>query len=79
MDDLARTVAKLQAAEDIRHLKARYARVCDTGYTPSEMIPLFTKDAVWDGGALRPPRGHRRDLPPSSTASRRRSPGRCTT
>ncbi len=50
MDDLARTVAKLQAAEDIRHLKARYARVCDTGYTPSEMIPLFTKDAVWDGG-----------------------------
>ena len=50
MDDLARTVAKLQAAEDIRHLKARYARVCDTGYTPSEMVPLFTKDAVWDGG-----------------------------
>ncbi len=50
MNDLARTVAKLQAAEEIRHLKARYARVCDTGYTPTEMVPLFTKDALWDGG-----------------------------
>ena len=50
MDELAHTVAKLQAAEDIRHLKARYARVCDTGYTASEMAPLFTKDAIWDGG-----------------------------
>ncbi len=26
------------------------------------MVPLFTRDAVWDGGALRPLRGHRRDL-----------------
>ncbi len=50
MDDLGRTVAKLQAAEDIRHLKARYARVCDTGYKPAGMLDLFTKDAVWDGG-----------------------------
>ena len=50
MEELAQTVARLQAAEDIRHLKARYARVCDTGYTASEMVPLFTKDAVWDGG-----------------------------
>ena len=50
MDDLAHTVAKLQAAEDIRHLKARYARVCDTGYKPAGMLPLFTQDAVWDGG-----------------------------
>jgi SnoaL-like protein len=43
-------VAKLQAAEEIRHLKARYAAVCDTGYLPERMIPLFTRDAVWDGG-----------------------------
>ena len=50
MEDLAHTVGKLQAAEDIRHLKARYARVCDTGYKPEGMAPLFTKDAVWDGG-----------------------------
>ena len=50
MDDLAHAVAKLQAAEDIRTLKARYARVCDTGYEPAGMAPLFTSDAVWDGG-----------------------------
>ncbi len=43
-------VAKLQAAEDIRSLKSRYAAVCDTGYSPERMVPLFTRDAVWDGG-----------------------------
>ena len=43
MDDLARTVAKLQAAEDIRHLKARYARVCDTGYTPERDGPACSR------------------------------------
>jgi len=37
VEDLAHTVGKLQAAEDIRHLKARYARVCDTGYKPEGM------------------------------------------
>ena len=50
MNELERTVAKLQAAEEIRKLKARYAAVCDTGYSPDRMVPLFTKDAVWDGG-----------------------------
>lgn len=49
-DDLRSQIAKLQAAEEIRHLKARYAAVCDTGYTPERMVALFTKDAVWDGG-----------------------------
>jgi hypothetical protein len=49
-DDLRAGIAKLQAAEAIRHLKARYAAVCDTGYLPDRMVPLFTKDAVWDGG-----------------------------
>src|SRR4029079_12589231 len=34
VEDLAHTVGKLQASEEIRHLKARYARVCDTGYKP---------------------------------------------
>ena len=53
MDDLAHTVAKLQAAEDIRHLKARYARVCDTGYKPAGMVGLFTSDAVWDAEGTR--------------------------
>lgn len=50
MADLARTVAKLEAVEEIKRLKARYADVCDTGYDPERMRPLFTPDAVWDGG-----------------------------
>jgi SnoaL-like domain len=49
-DDLERRVARLEAAEEIRRLKARYAKVCDTGYEPDRMVPLFTADAVWDGG-----------------------------
>ena len=49
-NELETQVAKLQAAEDIRALKTRYAAVCDNGYLPEPMVPLFTKDAVWDGG-----------------------------
>jgi SnoaL-like domain len=49
-EDLRTQLAKLQAAEEIRQLKARYAAVCDTGYEPDRMVPLFTEDAVWDGG-----------------------------
>jgi hypothetical protein len=49
-NELQLQIEKLQAAEEIRHLKARYADVCDTGYVPARMAPLFTSDAVWDGG-----------------------------
>lgn len=48
--ELELQIARLRAAEDIRHLKARYAEICDTGYDPERMAPLFTRDAVWDGG-----------------------------
>lgn len=50
MDNLAREIAKLTAVEEIRRLKGRYARVCDQGYNPEEMVTLFTADAIWDGG-----------------------------
>ena len=43
MSDIEIRLAKLEAAEDIRHLKARYARICDTGYSPDAMGPLFTE------------------------------------
>ena len=49
-DDLARRVGRLEAIEAVRVLKARYADVCDTGYEPERIRPLFTEDAVWDGG-----------------------------
>src|SRR4029077_12082599 len=43
-------IARLEAVEAIRVLKARYADACDTGYDPGRMRPFFTEDAVWDGG-----------------------------
>jgi hypothetical protein len=49
-DELRRRLDRLEAIEDIRTLKARYAEVCDTGYDPVRMRPFFTADAVWDGG-----------------------------
>ncbi len=50
MNDIEIQLGKLQAAEDIRHLKARYAKICDTGYSPDAVGPLFTEDAVFEGG-----------------------------
>lgn len=49
-DTVERRLARLEAIEEIRRLKARYADVCDTGYDPERMLPFFTRDAVWDGG-----------------------------
>jgi len=46
-DDLTARIAKLEAAEEIRELKVRYAKACDDGYKPAGMVPLFTEDAVW--------------------------------
>jgi hypothetical protein len=46
-DDLSTRIAKLEAAEAIRSLKARYAKACDIDYAPDAMRPLFTQDAVW--------------------------------
>jgi hypothetical protein len=43
-------LARLEAVEHIRALKARYAAVCDAGYDPDGMRAIFTADAVWDGG-----------------------------
>jgi hypothetical protein len=48
--DLGSRLVRLEAIEEIRVLKARYADVCDTGYDPVRMRPFFTEDAVWDGG-----------------------------
>ncbi len=48
--NLEARLGRLEAMEDIRALKARYAEICDTGYDPDRMDPLFTREAVWDGG-----------------------------
>jgi hypothetical protein len=43
-------IARLEAAEAIRNLKARYCELCDTGYRADELAALFVDDAIWDGG-----------------------------
>lgn len=48
--DLEQRIARLEAIEDIKRLKVRYAKICDAGYSPDEAVKVFTDDAVWDGG-----------------------------
>jgi hypothetical protein len=43
-------IARLEAAEEIRALKARYAAISDSGYNADQIAELFTAEAVWDGG-----------------------------
>jgi hypothetical protein len=49
-NDLAQKIAKLEAIEDIKKLKSRYAQACDDGYNPVTMRTIFTEDATWDAG-----------------------------
>lgn len=51
--DLARLAACLQRLEDVEAIKrliVRYAQGADRGNDVNVMLPLFTEDAVWDGG-----------------------------
>jgi hypothetical protein len=65
IEALALRVQALEDAESIRRLKARYAELVDARYAKGAPKPddqlapladaiaaLFTRDAVWDGGAL---------------------------
>jgi hypothetical protein len=52
LDDLRRRITLLEDVEAIKHLKARYALLCDTGYDPDALTSLFTDDGVWDGGDI---------------------------
>lgn len=50
--DLERRIRRLEDIEALRDLKYRYGMYCDDGYDADRLAPLFTADAVWDGGAL---------------------------
>ena len=43
---------RVEAAEQIRLLKAQYCDLCDAGYPADALCDLFTDDGVWDGGEL---------------------------
>ena len=51
--DLAQLAARLQRLENVESIKrliVRYAQGADSGNDVNVMLPLFTEDAVWDGG-----------------------------
>lgn len=50
MDELSARVARLEAIEEIRQLKGRYARLCDAGPDADGLAELFAEDAVMDQG-----------------------------
>lgn len=43
-------LARLEAIEDIKALKARYCALCDAEYDPDGLAATFVPDGVWDGG-----------------------------
>lgn len=42
---------RLEDIEEIRALKAQYARCCDRGYDADGFAALFTEDGVWESNA----------------------------
>ena len=50
--DLEQRIARLEAIEAIKQLKAVYAEVCDQNYDPVKMYPLFCADAIWEEPTL---------------------------
>ena len=47
--DIETRLRRVEAAEQIRSLKARYCGLCDQGYPADELTELFTEDGAWDG------------------------------
>jgi len=46
---LEQRIARLEAIEEIKRLKARYCAYCDDQYDPDGIAGLFTEDGIWDG------------------------------
>jgi hypothetical protein len=42
-------VARLEAVEEIKLLKARYCAYCDNNYDPDGIADLFVENGVWEG------------------------------
>ncbi len=47
---LEQRLARLEAIEEIKQLKARYCALCDAKYDPEGLAAMFVPDGVWDGG-----------------------------
>ena len=51
-ETLDRRLQRFEDIEALRNLKHRYCTYCDGGYDADRLAPLFTEDAIWDGGPL---------------------------
>ena len=52
LGELESRVRDLEAADEIRNLKAAYAAACDDNYNPDVIASLFVEDAVWESQGL---------------------------
>ena len=52
LDKLENRIMDLEAADEIRNLKATYAAACDDNYNPDAIAALFVEDAVWESDGL---------------------------
>ena len=50
MASIEERLARLEAIEEIKSLKARYCALCDAEYDPEGLAAMFLPDGVWDGG-----------------------------
>jgi hypothetical protein len=50
--ELLLRLQQLEDVEAIRRLKAEYCLACDDNYNPERLAPMFSEDAIWDGGVL---------------------------
>ena len=50
MASIEERLARLEAIEAIKQLKAHYCALCDRDYEPDGLAACFAPDAYWDGG-----------------------------
>ena len=50
MASIEERLARLEAIEEIKALKAHYCALCDADYDPDGLAALFLPDGIWDGG-----------------------------
>ena len=50
--EMEQRVRDLEAADEIRNLKAEYAAACDDNYDPDRLAALFVEDATWESQGM---------------------------
>ena len=58
LQQLEHRIARLEAIEAIRQLKARYCEICDAGHDPDDIVSIFTEDGIWEGEGIARAVGH---------------------